>query len=88
MGRSVCFYAMRTTVDLNDELFRKAKRRAADEGTSLREVFERALRAYLEPSRHSERRKYKLVLKPQGGGVQPGVSLEDWNALRDKMDGL
>jgi len=35
---------MRTTVDLNDDVLRRAKRRAADEGIPLREVIETALR--------------------------------------------
>lgn len=77
---------MRTTVELNDELVRKAKKRAADEGTTFREVLERALRAHLEPRRGGGR-AYKLALKVHGGGLQAGVSLEDWNALRDRMDG-
>jgi hypothetical protein len=32
--------SMRTTIDLSDELLRLAKRRAVDEGTTLKAVFE------------------------------------------------
>jgi hypothetical protein len=78
---------MRTTVDLNEELFRKLKRKASDEGVPLREIIERALRAHLEHSQ-SPRGKYRLKLKAHGGGLQPGVTFEDWNALRDRMDDL
>jgi predicted DNA binding CopG/RHH family protein len=38
---------MRTTMDLSDELLRKARKRAADEGIPLRDVVEDALRRYL-----------------------------------------
>jgi predicted nucleic acid-binding protein len=38
---------MRTTLDIGDELLRRAKKRAAAEGTSLRQVGEAALRLYL-----------------------------------------
>jgi hypothetical protein len=76
---------MRTTVDLNDELFRAAKRRAADEGVTLREVIERSLRAHLKPA--GPRRGYRLKLKTVRGKVQPGVRLDDRDALFDLMDG-
>jgi hypothetical protein len=79
---------MRTTVDLNDELFRKAKQQAAKEGLTLREVIERALRAHLK-RRPGSRKRHQFRLKPfRGQGPQPGGDLGDWNPLRDRMDGL
>ncbi|MHB8873853.1 MAG: type II toxin-antitoxin system VapB family antitoxin [Myxococcaceae bacterium] len=78
---------MRTTIELNDELLRKAKRRAADLGTTLRDVVEQALRSLLE-AQNKRPRGYTLKWKARGGGTQPGVSFEDWNALRDRMDGV
>ena len=76
---------MRTTIELNDELFRKAKRRAADDRGSLRSVVESALRSYLQaPVR---RQHYKLRWRPQKGRVLPGVRLDDRDALFDVMDG-
>lgn len=78
---------MRTTVDLNDELFRKAKQRASEEGVPLRSIIERALRTLLDmPSK--QQTKYRLKLKSHGGGLRPAVNLENWSALRDLMDGL
>ena len=38
---------MRTTMDINDELMRHAKKKAADDGVPLRDVVEDALRRYL-----------------------------------------
>lgn len=84
------FLCVRTTIDLNDELMRKAKRRAADAGITLREVFERALRAHLE-TRSNARRPYKLRWHSEGGKLKPGVSWTDFESgsrLRDLMDGL
>ncbi|MBI3184880.1 MAG: ribbon-helix-helix protein, CopG family [Myxococcales bacterium] len=81
---------MRTTIDLNDELMRKLKRRAADEGLTLRAVIERALRAHLE-QRVPPRKKYRLSWRTEGGGLRPGVSVADFehgSRLRDLMDGL
>lgn len=39
---------MKTTVEIDDELLKAAKKRAVDEGVTLREFLEKALRARLE----------------------------------------
>ena len=38
---------MRTTIEISDELCRQLKRKAADEGVTIRQVVESALRVYL-----------------------------------------
>src|SRR6185312_16821610 len=48
----LCFYAnMRTTVDLPDELFRRAKSEAALRGKKLRDLIEEGLRAVIDDLR-------------------------------------
>jgi hypothetical protein len=76
---------MRTTIEISDELFRRAKKRAADEGTTLREVVDVALRNYL--SRRTKRAGYKLQWRVEHGRMLPGVNLDDRDALFDLMDG-
>jgi hypothetical protein len=76
---------MRTTIEIGDELLRQAKRRAADQGASLRAVIEAALRAYLSPRRGP--RGYRLRWRSEHGRLQPGVRLDDREALFDLMDG-
>jgi hypothetical protein len=77
---------MRTTIDLNDELLRAAKRRAADEARPLREIIEAALRVHLaRPGR--PRRRYRLKWRTERGRIQPGVRLDDRDGLFDLMDG-
>ena len=76
---------VRTTIDLNDELLREAKRQAAAEGTTLRRLFERALRAHLRGG--GKRSGYRLRWRTERGRVQPGVRLDDRDALFDLMDG-
>lgn len=76
---------MRTTIVISDELFRAVKRRAADEGIPLREVIEAAVRRYLGPG--TKKSKYALAWRTEGGQLQPGVDLEDRDALFDLMDG-
>jgi len=76
---------MRTTFDLNDELLRRAKRAAAADGTSLKAVVERALRAHLGGA--ASRGPYRLQWRSEQGRVLPGVRLDDRDALFDLMDG-
>lgn len=76
---------MRTTIEINDQLFRAAKRQAADRGTSLREVVEAALRQHLGKAKAAV--PYRLRWQPESGRLQPGVDLTDRNALFDLMDG-
>lgn len=76
---------MRTTIELNDELLRQAKKRAADEGASLRSVVEAALRAHLGSGPRSS--GYKLRWRTEKGRLQPGAQLEDRDALFDLMEG-
>ncbi|HEV8132772.1 MAG TPA: DUF2191 domain-containing protein [Acidobacteriota bacterium] len=76
---------MRTTIDLNDQLLRDAKRRAAQEGVPLRQVIECALRAHL--GTQATRPKFKLQWRTERGRLQPGVRLDDRDALFDLMEG-
>ena len=76
---------MRTTIELNDELVRAAKREAAKEQTTLRAVVERALRAHLAPPAKSS--GSTLTWRTERGRLQPGVKLDDRDALFDLMEG-
>jgi hypothetical protein len=76
---------MRTTIEIADELYRQAKRRAADRGVTLREIVEAALRGFLSGGRRPA--GYKLEWRTDRGRVLPGVDLDDRDALFDLMDG-
>jgi Arc/MetJ family transcription regulator len=76
---------MRTTLEISDELLRRAKRRAADEATTLRQVVEDALRRYL--AGRPARRGYEFRWRTEKGRILPGVRLDDRDALFDLMEG-
>jgi hypothetical protein len=78
-------FCMRTTLEISDELFRLLKRRAADDGTPLRQVVENALRFYL--GKQNKRKGYQLRWNTERGRLLPGVRLDDRDALFDLMDG-
>jgi len=78
---------MRTTVEINDELFRNAREAAAKQNKTLREIVDEALRQYLKGPR---KKKFRLKLTPHSavGHLMPGVDLQDRDSLYDIMDGL
>jgi hypothetical protein len=77
---------VRTTLDITDELFRQAKKRAADDGVPLRRVVEDALRGYL--SARPRNAAYRFRWRTTKGEAAPGVDLDDRKSLYDIMDGI
>lgn len=76
---------MRTTLDLNDALLRRAKKLAAERGTTLTALIEEALAERLtRPPRPARRRRLHTF---RGDGLRPGVELADTSALLDLLDG-
>ena len=71
---------MKTTVEIADSLLEEAKRVAARESTTLRELIEDALRRSLN-DRHEKKAFALRRASFRGKGLQPGVSA-DWNDLR------
>jgi predicted transcriptional regulator len=76
---------MRTTIRLDDELLRAAKRAALDRGTTLTAVIEDALRRALAPGAVQAPEHVDLP-SFHGDGLQPGVDLDDTASLLDLMD--
>ena len=74
---------MKTTLELPDELFVAAKRRAAEERTTLKTIVERGLRAQLgaPAPRRAAKRPVKWVTVD--GGLPPGLTLDDRQAMHD-----
>ncbi|HET6449029.1 MAG TPA: type II toxin-antitoxin system VapB family antitoxin [Conexibacter sp.] len=79
---------MRTTLNLDDDLMRDAKRLAAERGTTLTALMEDALRiAVRRVEKPQLRRHVRLpTFGVPGEGFMPGVDISDNAALRDLMD--
>lgn len=78
---------MRTTIRLDDDLLIAAKKAAAASGRTLTAVIEDALRSALARREDRGRRKRLRLTTFRGGGVRPGIDLDDSASLRDVMDG-
>lgn len=76
---------MRTTIRIDDALYRRAKSLAARTGRTVSQVIEDAVREALSPR---ARRTEELTPLPVfgGSGTRPGVDLASAAALRELMD--
>jgi hypothetical protein len=73
---------MRTSIDLPDALFAKAKRLAQALGTTLRELAIEGFEAVLD--RHRRRAPFRLHDASYGeGGLADGLDETDWDRIRD-----
>ena len=77
---------MRTTIELPDELMKKAKKRAVDEGITLKELFTRSLQHELSDSDTGSTAPWEKLrgsgkadsLAPEDSGFE-GYTGPDWN---------
>lgn len=74
---------MRTTLNLDDDLARAAKAKAASEGRTFTSLVEDALRTALDDAPPDHR--HVPLPTFAGDGAAPGVDLSDPQALRDLM---
>ena len=77
---------MRTTIRIDDDLLRDAKKLAAETDRTLTAVIEDALRLALARSRRTASRR-RVHLKTCGGnGILPGIDLDDSASLLERME--
>jgi len=75
---------MKTTIDIADPILAEAKRVAAEDGITLRELVEQALQTLLS----GRQRQQPVKLRDasfRGNGVQSGIAEGDWEAMRDLL---
>ncbi len=77
---------MRTTIRINDDLLKQAKKRAADEGRTLTSLVEDGLRLILSKARASRRKRIELPVSKATGGVLPGIDLNRSSDLEEVMN--
>ncbi|MDP8959997.1 MAG: ribbon-helix-helix domain-containing protein [Actinomycetota bacterium] len=77
---------MRTTVRIDDELYRAVKHQAARTGRTVGEIIEDAIRRAMAPSDSGRDSPLPPLPVYGGSGVLPGVDLSSNAALRDVMD--
>jgi len=77
---------MRTTVRIKDDLLKRAKKRAANEGRTLTSLIEEGLAVILSEPKTGPRSRVKLPVSRSSGGVLPGVDLNRSCELEEVMN--
>jgi hypothetical protein len=87
LPRQSIMMSMRTTLTLDDDVLKAAKRRARQQDRSLKDVINEALRHGLALSDARRRPSpYAFRLKTVAGRLLPGVDLADRDKLFELMD--
>jgi hypothetical protein len=76
---------MRTTVRIKDELLKRAKKKASDEGRTLTSLIEEGLAVILAERRAGPSKHVHLPVSKATGGVLPGVDLNRSCDLEEVM---
>ena len=79
---------MRTTINVDEYLLIELKTVAAQSGRTLTAVIEDALRQSLVRRDRATPTRRPRLPTISGGGLQPGVDLDDNSALLDLMEGI
>lgn len=77
---------MRTTVRLSDDLLRRARKKAAEQGRTLTSLLEEGLKSMLAESKPAKRTRVRLPVSKATGGTLPGVDLNRSSDLEDRME--
>jgi hypothetical protein len=77
---------MRTTIRINDDLLKQAKKRAADEGRTLTSLVEDGLTLLLSKPKTGRRKRIELPVSKATGGVLPGIDLNRSSDLEEVMN--
>jgi hypothetical protein len=76
---------MRTTVRIKDELLKRAKKKANDEGRTLTSLIEDGLTLILAERKAGSSKRVHLPVSKATGGVLPGVDLNRSCDLEEVM---
>jgi len=76
---------VRTTIRIDDDLYRTVKERAARSGRTVASVLEDAVRVGLDPPDKVRRKPYRVRAAGRGG-LRPGVDLSSNAAVGELLD--
>ena len=83
--RRYMLLCMRTTLNIDEDIYRAAKIKAAQEGKTLTRIVEEALREHLNPAKSEK--PFKLNVITMRGELLPGVNIDDRDSLYEIMEG-
>jgi len=76
---------MRTTIRIKDDLLKRAKKRATEEGRTLTSLIEDAVALAVAKPKPKRRERLELPVSKASGGVLPGIDLNRSSDLEEAM---
>lgn len=80
------FNYMKVTIRINEDLLKRAKDKAADQGRTLSSLIEEGLTLVLTEPEKKTRKRLELPVSKAKGGVQPGIDLNNSSDLEEVMN--
>jgi hypothetical protein len=77
---------MRTTIRIEEDLLKRAKKHAADEGRTLTSLVEDGLALLLSKPKTGRRKRVKWPVSNATGGILPGIDLNCSGDLEEVMN--
>lgn len=77
---------MRTTIRLRDDLLKRARKKASDEGRTLTSLIEEGVALILTKPKARRRNRVKLPVSKASGGVLAGIDLNRSSDLDAVME--
>ena len=71
---------------MSDDLLRRARKKAAEQGRTLTSLLEEGLKSVLAESKPAKRTRVRLPVSKATGGTLPGVDLNRSSDLEDRME--
>ena len=78
---------MRTTVRIDDDLLRRVRKRAAEEGRTLTALIEEGLKLVTQKPKRGSRHTVDLPVSKASGGTLPRVDINRSAELEEVMNG-
>jgi hypothetical protein len=79
----ISFFGMKTTVEIEDRLFERAKAEALRRKTTLRRLIEAGLRHELTRPPKAGKFRLRDASFKGGGGLMPGVDFSNWEQMHE-----
>jgi hypothetical protein len=77
--------SMKTTIEIADDLFKRAQQAARKEKTTFRALTERGLRLILAEKQSHSRQKLPPLVTFRGKGLTPEFQNGNWEKIRDEI---
>jgi hypothetical protein len=82
---SMGYHIMKTTIEIADDLFKRAQEAARREKTTFRALAEQGLRLVLKEQQHAKGKRLPPLVTVRGRGLTDEFKNAGWKTIRDEL---